>query len=130
VADEPTAATPAGQPAFTPASLTPEAAAPSAAPAPLRGAPGAGDRSGPNPFQALAEAAWPLPSGSSLLAALAAYVLPGSGSLPGTQLLLLMQLAVLLGLLVAPRPGLRERVLAAARLGPHAGHRTVLPRPG
>ncbi len=130
-AAEPAPAGPEPDNQFTPASLTPEAAAPPApVGAPLRGAPGADQRQGPNPFQALAEAAGPLPGGASLLSALAAYVIPGGGSLPGTPLLLMVQLAVILALLVAPRPGLRERVLAAARLGPHAGHRTILPRPG
>ena len=88
---------------------------------------------GPEPGggeHALAQAAGPLPGASSLLSALAAYVIPGGGALPGTPLLLLVQLGVILALLVAPRPGLRERVLAAARLGPHAGHRTLLARPG
>ncbi|HSJ72777.1 MAG TPA: hypothetical protein VK904_00545, partial [Miltoncostaeaceae bacterium] len=112
-------------------SLTPTAAAPgTAGGSPLRAAPGAAERPGPNPFQALAEAAGPLPGGASLLAALAAHVIPGGGALPGTPLLLLVQLGLILALVVAPRPGLRERVLAAARLGPQAGHRSVLPRPG
>jgi hypothetical protein len=116
---------------FTPASLTPDTVAPATAGGPPpRSAPEVVERSGPNPFQALAEAAGPLPGGSSLLSALAAYVIPGGGSLPGTPLLLLVQLGVILALLVAPRPGVRERVLAAVRLGPHAGHPRVLPRPG
>ena len=116
---------------FTLASLTPAAAVPAGARgSALPSAAGAAERPGPDPFQALAEAAGPLPGASSLLSALAAYVIPGGGALPGTPLLLLVQLGVILALLVAPRPGLRERVLAAARLGPHAGHRTLLARPG
>ncbi len=122
---------PAAEPPFTPPSLTPAAAVPAGAGgSALPSAPGAAEGLGPDPFQALAEAAGPLPGASSLLSALAAYVIPGGGALPGTPLLLLVQLGVILALLVAPRPGLRERVLAAARLGPHPGHRALLARPG
>jgi hypothetical protein len=101
---------------------------------PTRGEPGAPDvgtaASADNPFATYAAPGGPVPAGSSLLAVLASYVLPGSGSLPISTLLLLVQLAVILAAFVAPRRGLGERVLALGRLGPRSGYRTVLARPG
>jgi hypothetical protein len=84
---------------------------------------------GTNPFDTVAAPGGP-PGGSSLLAALASYVIPGGGAPPATVLLLLVQLAVILAAFFAPRPGLGERALALARLGPRSGYRTVLARPG
>ena len=57
-------------------------------------------------------------------------MIPGGGAPPATVLLLLVQLAVILAAFFAPRPGLGERALALARLGPRSGYRTVLARPG
>jgi hypothetical protein len=87
------------------------------------------EQDGGNPFATLAAPGGPAPAGSSLLAVLASYVLPGSG-LPTTTLLLLVQLAVILAAFVAPRSGTGERILALGRLGPRHGYRTVLARPG
>ena len=110
---------------------------PSAATAPptrsdAAGGPGVdrGDRSGDNPFAEFAAPGGPVPAGSSLLAVLASYVIPGGGSLPGTAMFFLVQLAVILVAFAAPRAGLGERALALGRLGPRSGYRTVLARPG
>jgi len=84
---------------------------------------------GANPFDTLAAPGGPAPAGSSLLAVLASYVLPGSG-LPSTTLLLFIQLAVILAAFYAPRSGLGERIHALSQLGPRLGYRTVLARPG
>ena len=89
-----------------------------------------GDRSGDNPFAEFAAPGGPVPAGSSLLAVLASYVIPGGGSLPGTTLFFLVQLAVILAAFVAPRAGQGGRALALGRLGPRSGYRTVLARPG
>ncbi len=103
-------------------------------PAPTRrdtGLPAAeANRSGTNPFDTIAATGGPLPAGSSLLAVLASYVLPGVGAPPGTVLLLFVQLAVILAAFFAPPLGLGERALALARVGPRSGYRTVLARPG
>jgi hypothetical protein len=73
----------------------------------------------------------PVPVGSSLLAVLASYVLPGGGPVPGSStLLLLLQLAVILAALVAPRPALRERLVLWGLLGARRGHRLAVCRPG
>jgi hypothetical protein len=82
-----------------------------------------------NPFASLAAQGGPAPAGSSLLAVLASYVIPGSG-LPSTTLLLFVQLAVILAAFYAPRSGIGERLVALGRLGPRHGYRTVLARPG
>ena len=71
----------------------------------------------------------PAPAGSSLLAVLASYVLPGSG-IPATTLLLFVQLAVILAACLAPRSGIGERIHAPGLFGPRHGYRTVLARPG
>ncbi len=84
---------------------------------------------GANPFATLAAPGGPAPSGSSLLAVLANYVLPGGG-LPTSTLFLFVQLAVMLAAFYAPRSGLGERIHALGRLGPRHGYRTVLARPG
>ena len=84
---------------------------------------------GANPFATLAAPDGPAPAGSSLLAVLANYVLPGGG-LPTSTLFLFVQLAVILAAFYAPRSGLGERIHALGRLGPRLGYRTVLARPG
>ena len=59
---------------------------------------------GANPFATLAAPGGPAPAGSSLLAVLANYVLPGGG-LPTSTLFLFVQLAVILAAFSAPRLG-------------------------
>ena len=68
-------------------------------------------------------------SGSSLLAVLAGYVLPGS-SAPPTTLMLLMLVGMLSLALFAPRPRLSERVVALGLLGARSGHHEAVRRPG
>lgn len=96
-------------------------------------APGADDDAAAgatNPFATFAAApGGPGPAGSSLLAVLASYVLPGTG-LPASTLLLLVQLAVILAAFYAPRSGPTERIHALGLHGPRHGYRTVLARPG
>ncbi|HSJ72836.1 MAG TPA: hypothetical protein VK904_00850 [Miltoncostaeaceae bacterium] len=87
------------------------------------------DDHGANPFATLAAPGGPAPRGSSLLAVLAGYIIPGGG-LPTTTLLLFVQLAVILAAFYAPRSGIGERIHAPGRLGPRLGYRTVLARPG
>ena len=73
----------------------------------------------------------PAPVGSSLLAVLASYVLPGGGSLPiQSTLFLFVQLAVILAFALAPRPGSGERLVLWGLLRPQAGHRLAVRRPG
>jgi hypothetical protein len=84
---------------------------------------------GANPFATLDAVGGPAPAGSSLLAVLASYVLPGGG-LPTSTLLFFVQLAVILAAFYAPRSGIGERIHALGRLGPRLGYRTVLARPG
>ena len=73
----------------------------------------------------------PAPVGSSLLAVLASYVLPGGGSLPvQSTLFLFVQLAVILALALAPRPGTGERLVLWGLLRSQAGHRLAVRRPG
>ena len=83
-----------------------------------------------NPFATIAAVGGPVPAGSSLLAVLASYVIPGGGALPTTTLFLFVQLAVILAAFFAPRLGRGELALALGRLGPRSGYRTVLARPG
>ena len=87
---------------------------------------------GENPFGAHLEAqGGPAPVGSSLLAVLASYVLPGSGSLPlQSTLFLFVQLAVILAFALAPRPGTGERLVLWGLLRSQAGHRLAVRRPG
>jgi hypothetical protein len=84
---------------------------------------------GENPFDTIAATGGPAPAGSSLLAVLASYAIPGGG-VPTSTLILFMQLAVILIAVYAPRSGVGERLLALGRLGPRFGYRTVLARPG
>ena len=120
------------RPAFETMLLEPSAATapPTRSDAAGRPAVDRGDRSGDNPFAEFAAPGGSVPAGSSLLAVLASYVIPGGGSLPGTTMFFLVQLAVILAAFVAPRAGLGERALALGRLGPRSGYRTVLARPG
>ena len=85
-----------------------------------------------NPFQVRLEAqGGPAPVGSSLLAVLASYVLPGGGSLPiQSTLFLFVQLAVILAFALAPRPGSGERLVLWGLLRSQPGHRLAVRRPG
>lgn len=85
-----------------------------------------------NPFPVHLEAqGGPAPVGSSLLAVLASYVLPGGGSLPiQSTLFLFVQLAVILAFALAPRPGSGERLVLWGLLRSQAGHRLAVRRPG
>jgi len=93
---------------------------------------GAPTQPGPSPFDMHLEAqGGPAPVGSSLLAVLASYVLPGSGSLPlQSTLFLFVQLAVILAFALAPRPGQGERLVLWGLLRSQAGHRLAVRRPG
>ena len=93
---------------------------------------GAAAQPGPSPFDMHLEAqGGPAPAGSSLLAVLASYVLPGSGSLPlQSTLFLFVQLAVILAFALAPRPGAGERLFLWGLLRSQAGHRLAVRRPG
>jgi hypothetical protein len=124
---------PPGRPEFSTALLEPSRA--STAPTrrtDLAGPPGPEAQApGDNPFSEAWDAVGgPMPAGSSLLAVLASYVIPGGGALPTTTLLFFVQLAVILAACCAPRLGRGELALALARLGPRSGYRTVLARPG
>ena len=112
-----------------------ERSAPSAAPP----TPRAGGRAGfslatdtSSPFQVHLEAqGGPAPVGSSLLAVLASYVLPGGGSLPiQSTLFLFVQLAVILAFALRPAPGLRGAPRPVGPAAPPAGHRLAVRRPG
>ena len=87
---------------------------------------------GDDPFQVHLEAqGGPAPVGSSLLAVLASYVLPGGGSLPiQSTLFLFVQLAVILAFALAPRPGSGERLVLWGLLRSQPGHRLAVRRPG
>jgi hypothetical protein len=87
---------------------------------------------GDNPFAVHLEApGGPAPVGSSLLAVLASYVLPGGGSLPlQSTLFLFVSLAVILAFALAPRPGSGERLVLWGLLRSQAGHRLAVRRPG
>jgi len=80
----------------------------------------------------LAAPSGPAPAGSSLLAVLASYVLPGGGPVPAsTTLLLLIQLAVILAALVAgPRPWRTDALVPTALLSARAGCKLAVSRPG
>ena len=122
---------PPGRPEFSTALLEPSVS--TAAPTRRDAAGPPGPQSGAsddNPFATIAAVGGPVPVGSSLLAVLASYVIPGGGALPTTTLFLFVQLAVILAAFSAPRLGRGELALALGRLGPRSGYRTVLARPG
>jgi hypothetical protein len=69
--------------------------------------------------------------GSSLLAVLAGYVLPGGGTMPGSTLFLfLMQLGLLALVAFAPARRGFERVVAIGLLAGRPGHQMAVRRPG
>jgi hypothetical protein len=98
-------------------------------------APGPGDGFAPNPpsveiaptFVAPIGAA---PSGSSLLAVLAGYVLPGGGGAPASTIVLLIVLGLILGVTYGAFPQMTERLAAGRLLGASAGHGLAVRRPG
>jgi len=69
-------------------------------------------------------------SGSSLLAVLAGYVLPGSGAPPASTIMMLVLLGLVMAAIYAPRPQGSERLYLSGLLGPRAGHGMAVRRPG
>ena len=69
-------------------------------------------------------------NGSSLLAVLAGYVLPGSGAPPASTIMMLVLLGLVLAAIYAPRPQGSERLYLSGLLGPRAGHGMAVRRPG
>jgi hypothetical protein len=70
------------------------------------------------------------PGGSSLLAVLASYILPGSGPVPPSTMMMLVLLGLILMAAYAPRPSGSERIWLSGLLGPSSGHRLAVRRPG
>ena len=69
-------------------------------------------------------------SGSSLLAVLAGYVLPGVGGPPASTLIMFVLVGLIVAIARAPRPQLSERAFAGALLGAASGHGLGVQRPG
>jgi hypothetical protein len=69
-------------------------------------------------------------SGSSLLAVLAGYILPGAGPAPPATLMMLVILGLIVAAVYAPRPAGSERIWLSGLLGPSAGHDMAVRRPG
>ncbi len=70
------------------------------------------------------------PAGSSLLAVLAGYVLPGTSGPPASTLVLLIVIGLILGVGYAARPQLSEAVASINLLGASSGHGMAVRRPG
>jgi hypothetical protein len=70
------------------------------------------------------------PSGSSLLAVLAGYVLPGSSGPPASTLVMLIVIGLILGVGYAARPELTEALASVNLLGASSGHGMAVRRPG
>ena len=70
------------------------------------------------------------PAGSSLLAVLASYILPGTGPVPPATFMMLVLLGLILAVAYAPRPGGSERIWLSGLLGPSSGHDPAVRRPG
>jgi len=68
--------------------------------------------------------------GSSLLAVLASYILPGSGPVPPSAMMMLVLLGLVLAAVFAPRPAGSERIWLSGLLGPSTGHGLAVRRPG
>jgi hypothetical protein len=68
-------------------------------------------------------------SGSSLLAVLAGYVLPGGGAPPST-LVLFIVVGLILGIGLAGAPRGYERLALGRLVGASEGHSLAVPRPG
>ncbi len=69
-------------------------------------------------------------SGSSLLAVLAGYVLPGVGGPPASTLIMFVLVGLIVAIARAPRPQLSERLHLGALLGAASGHGLAVCRPG
>lgn len=70
-------------------------------------------------------------NGQSLLSSLASYVLPGSGTVPTSLLLMVFaQIAVIWAALMGARDRRGERLVAMCRIGASDGHRLAVQRPG
>jgi hypothetical protein len=69
-------------------------------------------------------------SGSSLLAVLAGYVLPGVGGPPATTLIMFVLVGLLVAIARAPRPQLSERLWSGSLMGAASGHGLAVCRPG
>ena len=69
-------------------------------------------------------------SGSSLLAVLAGYVLPGVAGPPATSIIMFILVGLIVGLARAPRPQLSERLHLGGLLGARSGHGLAVCRPG
>lgn len=70
------------------------------------------------------------PAGSSLLAVLASYILPGSGPAPPSTLMMLVLLGLVLAAVFAPRLAGSERIWLSGLLAPSLGHGLAVRRPG
>ena len=68
--------------------------------------------------------------GSSLLAVLAGYILPGSGPAPPATLMMLVLLGLILAAVYAPRMAGSERIWLSGLLGPSTEHGLAVRRPG
>jgi hypothetical protein len=71
----------------------------------------------------------PAPS-QSLLAVLAAYILPGSGPVPASTIMVLVMLGLILAAVFAPRPAGAERIWLSGLVGARVGHGLAVRRPG
>ena len=69
-------------------------------------------------------------SGSSLLAVLAGYVLPGVGGPPASTLVMFILVGLIVAIARAPRPQLSERAHDGTLLGAACGHGLAVCRPG
>ena len=69
-------------------------------------------------------------SGSSLLAVLAGYVLPGVAGPPATSIIMFILVGLIVGIARAPRPQLSERLHLGGLLGARSGHGLAVCRPG
>ncbi len=70
------------------------------------------------------------PTGSSLLAVLAGYVLPGSGGAPASTIVLFIVLGLILGLTYGAFPQMTERLALGNLMGASRGHGLAVRRPG
>jgi hypothetical protein len=98
---------------------------------PAKGQPLAGRVTDPSLFaQSAVAAVGGIRSGSSLLAVLAGYVLPGVAGPPATSIIMFILVGLIVGLARAPRPQLSERLHLGGLLGARSGHGLAVCRPG
>ncbi len=96
-----------------------------------KGQPLAGEVTDPSLFAQTAVAAvGGIQSGSSLLAVLAGYVLPGVAGPPATSIIMFILVGLIVGIARAPRPQLSERLHLGGLLGARSGHGLAVCRPG